>query len=83
MVWLMLGGLTPKLRTDRVATRTTAMTKREDIPSRLGVVMAFIFFKACSTSTIVWSLVSSLFICGVTFLSIPCRIESNMEGQQL
>lgn len=55
MVWLMLGGLTPKLRTDRVGTRTNAMTKREDIPSRLGAVMAFVCFKACSTSTVVWS----------------------------
>ena len=42
-----------------------------DIPSGPGAVRGFIYFRANSTSSTMYSLVRFKFMAGVTFVSIP------------
>ena len=77
-VWFIFGGMVPKFSTERVAERTSGPTmfqkclkKIGGIPSGPSAEMDFICFNVASTSLVVYSLVNSRFICGVTFLSIP------------
>ena len=75
------------LRADNDASITSGPTvfqkdlkKIGDIPSGPGADKGLICFKACSTSIATNSLVSSAFIWGVTFVSIPCKILLHSVG---